>query len=128
MTPSLSLSGRRPAVRVSVAALMCGAAAIHFAVAREHYLEFAPFGVFFVVAGVAQVALAGAVLALPAGRVALVGAAATVGLPALWALSRTVGVPVGPHPWQAEQVGVPDAICVGMELVSAPGRQFSASC
>jgi hypothetical protein len=33
----------------------------------------------------------------------------------LWLVSRTIGLPVGPEPWQAEAVGTADLVCSGLE-------------
>jgi FtsP/CotA-like multicopper oxidase with cupredoxin domain len=39
---------------------------------------------------------------------------------ALWALSRTVGAPIGPDgPWQPESMGFPDIMCTFLELIAA---------
>jgi hypothetical protein len=45
------------------------------------------------------------------------GIAANVAMVALWVTSRTVGVPIGPHPWAPEPVGAVDAIAVVAESV-----------
>src|SRR5215470_14829223 len=106
--------GRRP---YPTALLILGAAAIHFSVAPTHFQEYLPFGLFFVGAGIAQVALAGAILTVPTRRLFLAGAAGTLGLIGLWFVSRTIGVPIGPHPGKPEAIGFPDIICVALEVV-----------
>src|SRR5215467_11387989 len=45
----------RPYLLGGLAALSAGAAAIHFAVVFEHFAEYAPYGVFFLVISWAQV-------------------------------------------------------------------------
>jgi FtsP/CotA-like multicopper oxidase with cupredoxin domain len=100
------------------ALLTLGAAAIHFAVAPEHFQEYAPFGVFFVIAGSAQVLLAGALLSAPSRRLLAVAAFGTLGVVGLYLVSRTVGLPIGPRPGKPEAVGIPDVVCTFMEVLS----------
>jgi hypothetical protein len=121
--PAASSSGRRwvlaGALRWITAVLVLGSAAIHFAVVPEHLAEYVPFGLFFVTAGLAQLALAAAILVAPRREVLLAGAAGTVAIIALWAVSRTVGVPVGPAPWEPEMPAVADVLCATLEAVTA---------
>lgn len=42
-----------------------------------------------------------------------------VGVAALWTLSRTIGLPLGPAPWQPLGVGLSDLLCTAMEITSA---------
>ena len=109
-------------VLVSAAALLTlGASLIHLAVTPQHFEEYLPYGLFFLAAGAGQIALAVALVVAPARRLFIVGLAASVGLIALWALSRTVGVPIGPDgAWQPETMGFTDIICTFLELVAAP--------
>jgi hypothetical protein len=116
----------QPAVRstsralVNVAALLIlGAAAIHFAVVPEHLEEYLPFGLFFIVVGTVPVAVAAAVILRPSPPLFLAALASSVGLAGLWLLSRTAGLPIGPHPAQPEDIGIPDLICTALEAVSA---------
>jgi plastocyanin len=90
------------------ALLSLGAAAIHFAVSGEHFREDWIFGVAFIAMGVAQTAWAMAVRERPSRRVVGAGALLSLLLVALWAISRTVGLPFGPHPLVPEPVGLPD--------------------
>jgi hypothetical protein len=119
-----SSSGRRwlpaGASRWITALLLLGSAAIHLAVVPEHLREYVPFGLFFVTAGLAQLALAAAILVAPRREVLLAGAAGTVAIIALWAVSRTAGVPVGPTPWEPEVPAAADVICTALEAVTVP--------
>lgn len=36
---------------------------------------------------------------------------------AVWAASRTTGLPIGPEPWMAESIGTLDLLAVGLELL-----------
>jgi hypothetical protein len=110
----VSLSPGRAA---AVAALLAGAGAIHLAVAPEHAGEFLPFGVAFYAMAAAQVAAAAAFVTgvrSPAlGRAAVV---LSLAIAALWVISRTVGLPIGPEPWHPEAVGAEDSLCTALEL------------
>jgi potassium-transporting ATPase KdpC subunit len=103
----------------AAALLLLGGAAIHVAVVPEHLEEYLPFGLFFIVVGAVQVAMAAAVLLRPSRRLFRAALALSVGLPGLWLLSRTAGLPIGPHPGQPEAIGIPDLICTGLEAVTA---------
>lgn len=81
-----------------------GAAAIHFAAAPNHYAEWWPAGVFFVLLGVLQGGWAVAALVSASRVVFGAGLVINLGAVATWVLSRTVGVPVGPA------AGVPEDI------------------
>src|SRR2546425_5166465 len=98
--------------------LTSGAAVIHLSVAPQHFQEFAPFGILFVFTGAAQLALAGALLVAPSRRLFALGATGTAGLLAVWLISRTIGVPIGPHSGVPEGIGLPDVACVAMEILS----------
>src|SRR5438067_7661229 len=98
--------------------LTLGAAAIHFAVAPDQLHEYLPFGIFFLASGAAQVALALAIIARPSRALFRWAVLATLGMLALWGVSRTTGLPIGPEPWKPEEVGFPDVITVALETVS----------
>jgi hypothetical protein len=93
-----------------------GAGLVHLAVVQEHLDEWWLFGVFFAAVGAAQIGWAVAALArdrAPFPHVVLYGNLAVV---LLWAVTRTVGLPVGPEPWQAEAAGRPDVLCALLEV------------
>src|SRR5215471_14549310 len=103
MEPSRGPTGARPEQgHVAPAALLLGAAAIHFAVAPEHVREYPLYGLLFICAGVLQAGLAVALLRLRSRALAAAGVASSLGLIAVWALSRTTGLPVAPVPWTPE--------------------------
>jgi FtsP/CotA-like multicopper oxidase with cupredoxin domain len=122
METSARPTARRPgpALLFGAALLTAGPAAIHLAVAPMHFQEWVPFGLFFVAAGALQLAAAAAMLLRPSRRLFLAAGAGTLGVIALYLVSRTTGVPVGPLPWRPEMVGVPDVACTAMEVVSLP--------
>lgn len=99
---------------LTVAAIATAAAAgIHLAVAPEHFREWWGFGAFFVVCGAVQLAWAAA---WPSSGVA--GIAGNVSLIALWALSRTAGLPFGPDAGTPEAIGPVDVATVLVELIA----------
>ena len=102
--------------QLTLASLSAVAAGIHAWVVPEHYEEYALFGVFFGVIGFAQAGWVAALLRRPTRRVHVAGIALSTGLLALWALSRTAGVPVGPEPWEAEPAQLLDVVAGVAEL------------
>ena len=104
---------------VTAAACLVGSELIHTVVLPEHLREWWAAGVFFAVVSALEGGLAAAVLFRPSRRVwqaALVLSFATV---AVWAWSRTVGLPFGPEPWTPEAVGRADVAASVLELVTA---------
>jgi hypothetical protein len=98
-------------VAIAVAAT-AASAGIHFAVAPEHFHEWWGFGTFFVVSGLAQLAWA----ASPSN--AAIGIGGNAALIALWALSRTTGLPFGPDAGTPEAIGSVDVASVLLELTA----------
>jgi hypothetical protein len=101
-----------------LAALLVGAGAIHIAMAPSHLGESAIEGAGFIASAWIQVALAVAVLVRPARRVLAAVIASSLALIAVWAVSRTAGLPFGDHAGHAESVTVVDGICVALEAVA----------
>ena len=99
------------------ATLSTGAAAIHFAVVPEHVDEFAPFGLAFIAVAWFQVTWAQLYLVRQTRLIAAGGVVVNVAIAAVWLLSRTTGLPVGPQPWVAEQIGALDLFATAFELV-----------
>ncbi len=89
---------------------------IHFAAVPEHRAEWTAFAVFFTVVGVGELVWAAAVWARAEGWLIALGVVANVAIIALWAVTRTVGLPFGPDPGVAEPVGVADIVCCVGEL------------
>ncbi len=111
-------AGRRGSL--SLAAMSAAAAGfVHFAVAPEHFAEWWGFGTFFVLCGEAQLGWALLVRRAP-GRPALaVGSVGSLLLIALWAASRTSGLPFGPDPGVREAVGTTDLLAIALEIFTA---------
>jgi hypothetical protein len=104
---------------VRLAAVLSGAAAaVHLSVARLHFDEYRLYGVGFVVSGVLQLAWAVAVWRRNGDRrLLLAGLVLQLGIALVWVISRTAGLPYGPHPWDPESVGALDAQCTFDELL-----------
>ncbi|EMY33906.1 hypothetical protein D477_012535 [Arthrobacter crystallopoietes BAB-32] len=102
---------RRPpsdALQLTIIAALAGSAIIHFAIVPEHLAEWRLAGVFFFELGLAQLTAAVAV-AVSTGRGSLYAAAALSAIPlGVWAVSRTVGLPLGPEPGVPEPLGAAD--------------------
>jgi FtsP/CotA-like multicopper oxidase with cupredoxin domain len=109
-----------PVALVSAAVLTLGAGAVHLAVVPDHLQEYLPFGVFFVVVGLGQMATGVAVVVRPSRTLFTMIATAAAVLGWLWLVSRTSGLPVGPDPWTPEPVGTADVVCTAFELFSLP--------
>ena len=93
-----------------------GAGLVHFSVVREHLGEWWLFGVFFIGLGSLQVLWAVATLSrdrVPFPRLVVLANTATL---VLWAVTRTVGLPIGPEPGEAESVGVSDVVAGMLEV------------
>ena len=99
------------------ATLSTGAAAIHFTVVPEHTAEFAPFGLAFLAVGFFQVIWAQLYLLRPARLLAATGVVVNGAIVAVWLLSRTVGLPLGPTPWMSEPIGTLDTFASAFEFV-----------
>ncbi|MGY4712900.1 hypothetical protein ACXDF8_25695 [Mycolicibacterium sp. CBM1] len=94
---------RRLSARCAAVASL-GAAVIHFAVAPMHWRDWLVSGVFFAGVAVFQLLWALLVWSRPGTGVLAAGFVANAGAAALWVVSRTVGVPFGPHGGQPEAV------------------------
>jgi hypothetical protein len=102
------------------AALACVAGTIHLAAAVDHFSEYLLYGVLFAIVAPLQLAWGTVVYRRPRERLLLAGAAGNLAVVVVWALSRTVGLPVGPGgAWHAEPVGLPDVLATADELLLA---------
>ena len=112
--------GRTVATRLPLAiiavALSLAAAGIHFAVITEHLEQDVLFGVLFFALGWFQLVWAQVYLVWPRRSVALLAIVINLGAVLVWALSRTVGLPIGAAPWVPEQVGFADIMATSFEI------------
>lgn len=107
--------------RSAIAVASFGAAATHAAVAGTHLEEWGPAGALFLVAAAAQWTVGLVVLAVSSKKLEVAAAAGNAALIAVWATSRTVGLPLGYEPWTAERVGAADALAVVLEAAVVIG-------
>jgi hypothetical protein len=110
-------AGRIAGSSIFPAVLSIVAGVIHAAVVPEHLEEQWVFGAFFILVAVFQIAWAIVVVARPSAIVSTIGALANGAIIALWAVSRTVGLPIGPEAWTPEPVSTPDVTATLMELL-----------
>jgi hypothetical protein len=109
---------------VALAIASAGAAATHAAVGPVHFREAAAFGVFFALAAASQAGWAVLLLLRPTRRLLVVGAVGNAGVLALWALTRTIGLPIGPEAWRPEAIGAADALAAQLEIAITLGASW----
>jgi hypothetical protein len=114
------LKGRRldPAVTLAAVAAVV-AAGVHISVCPEHYREGLLYGVFFTVTAGAQLLWAALLMVRPGPSVVRAGLLASLGIIALWAVTRSVGIPLGPERGEVEAIGALDVLATTAELVAA---------
>jgi hypothetical protein len=103
---------------LGLAGALVGAAVIHVAVVPDHLLEWAAAGIFFVVLAVVQLLVGAAALLRPGRLVWLASVVVAAGPIVLWAVSRTVGLPLGPEPGVPEALGMSDLACAVLEAAA----------
>ena len=102
-------------LRWLLAGLSLGAAAIHFAYSPSHLAEYWLYGVFFIVLAWVQLVWALGVVLRPWRWLLVAGVLANATVVAVWGLSRTVGVWVGPNATVNEKASFPDIAATVME-------------
>lgn len=108
-----------PTGHLGLGVLVAISAGIHLAVIREHLQESVLFGLFFAIVAIAQLGLAGRVVSRPmTRRLAVAILVGNAGLVAVWAFSRTTGLPVGPAPGLPEAVLPSDALATAVEIAA----------
>lgn len=105
------------------------AAVVHAAAVSEHAHGAAVLAWAFVALAAAQGTWALAVLLAPRPGVLLAGVVGNLAVVALWAWTRTAGVPLGVAGGHREAVGALDLLATGMEAVAAlaAARSYSAT-
>jgi hypothetical protein len=117
-----SLLGRSESVAVLSAmdviavGLSLGAAAIHFAVLPEHMALDMGEGFAFLGLAWFQVLWPPVYLLARTRLIAGLGVVVNLGVIAVWAVSRTVGLPIGPTPWEAEAIGSLDLFATAFQI------------
>jgi hypothetical protein len=108
-------------LRLLLVVALLGTAAIHAAVGPQHRTHWAIAGVFFLLLTAAELAVAGRLLLRPE-RSSLVAVVAVTSAPlALWAYTRSVGLPFGPSAGVADAIGLPDIVAVGLQICALVG-------
>jgi hypothetical protein len=92
-----------------------GAAGFHFAVAPEHFNEWALFGWFFVVVAWLQAAWSLAVIAAPRRPVLIAGIVGNLLILAIWLWTRLISVPIGPEAGSPEAFTATDIVTAVFE-------------
>lgn len=110
--------GVRLATVSAVVGLTYFAGLVHLVALPAHARESALFGAFFAVVASAQLVYAVVLARRPVRRVVEAGVLGQLALVVVWALTRTVGLPIGPAPWQAEPVGFLDLSCALSEAAA----------
>jgi hypothetical protein len=113
--------------RGALAFCSLGAAAIHYSVAPEHFHEWTAFRLFFTALAVGQAAWAVGVLVRPSRPQVWGGATASALTVSLWVVTRTAGLPVGPHHWSPEPWGRNDGICAALEVAIVLGAAMATT-
>ena len=104
--------------QVCAAALLI-TAVIHLAVVPEHAREWPAAAAFFVALSAVEVGLAVILLTRSSRPLLLTGAVISVVSAALWVVSRTFGLPIGPEAFHPEAVRMPDAVATLLEVFAA---------
>lgn len=102
-----------------MAVMSVGAAAIHFAVVGDHFDEAVIFGLFFAVVGWLQAGWAIAMVAIPTYALTAAGLLANAAVVAVWAVSRTAGLPIGPEAGEPEAAAFIDVLATVLEVLIA---------
>ena len=98
-------------------ALSLLAALSHLWAMPEHMREWWGYGAFFLASAVAQGALATGLMRWPRRALFLAGIGVNLSILILYALTRTVGIPVfGPHAGEVEGVGLVDLCATASEV------------
>lgn len=123
VTPLRVVAGHRTnSARWSTAALVAAllslvGAWIHFAYVSSHWRDWWAYGVFFLVSALFQGLFAAAMLKWPNRWTALAGIAGNFGIIAMYVMSRTYGIPMGPHTGIVEKASAIDLSCTAGEIV-----------
>jgi hypothetical protein len=106
-------------LRAVVASTLLGAAVIHAAQAPSHFAEWWAAGVTFVALAAAQALLGAAATVRGVDRrVWRLAQAISLAAIGLWALSRTIGLPIGPEAGAPEPVGRADLAAVALQTTT----------
>jgi hypothetical protein len=105
-----------PPLLMAMASLSAAAAVIHFVMVPSHMDEFAAEGIAFAVAGWLQLLVAFYLWTQPTRALLGFTVLVNVGFVAVWAVSRTAGLPVGPDSGVAEEASLVDITAVSLQV------------
>lgn len=108
-------------LRILLAVSSIAAGLIHTAVVPEHLEEAWIFGLFFILAGVFQIAWSIPVVLGHSVVIYATGALANGAIIGIWLVSRTTGVPIGPDSWVPEPAAALDVTATVLELLLVVG-------
>lgn len=108
-------SGSLDMVVYGAAAISVVAATIHLWATPEHFYEWWGYGLFFLAVALAQGLFGVMILRWPGQRFALAGILGNLSIILVYLLSRTTGIPVGPHTG-AEEAGALDMAATAAEI------------
>jgi hypothetical protein len=115
-TQPAATSVSRPALVLAVV-LSLATGWVHLAYTESHFESWWGYGVFFAAVGAGQGLLAAALLRRPTPGVALLGVVGNLGVVLMYVVSRTDGVPLGPHANVAEKATTVDLLTTAGEIV-----------
>lgn len=111
-------------VRWPVGLLSVVAAVIHFAVTPEHFEEYLPFGVFFVVLGAFQLVWGVLLPRRPWPAMLWAGLVVNLGVIVIWIVTRTSGLPIGPEAGEPEEIHLLDGLATAAEFLIVLGSAW----
>jgi hypothetical protein len=117
--PTAARSARLDDYLFIACGLAWSAAVIHVGAAVQHVQEAALYAAFFAVLAPVQFIWGIALYRRRSRTLLTAGAIASLMVVALWIVSRTSGLPVGPEPWHPEPVGFIDALATADEIALA---------
>jgi hypothetical protein len=120
-TDQARLPQRRPAPGIAVAGLLAAAGGLHLAALPGHLGSSAVTGGFFALTAVAQLAGAVLVATRPSRRVLAAVVVGNLAVLALWALSRTTGLPLGGDIGAREPMAALDGLAAAVEFLAVAG-------
>lgn len=107
---------RPSSVMLWAAALSAVAALVHGLVCPEHFHEAFIYGLFFAVSTVGQLAWSVLAVARDDKWVAPLGLAGNAACVLLWAVTRSIGIPLGPEAGEVEAIGLLDVLATTAEI------------
>jgi hypothetical protein len=124
LTPPLRTAAARTLRGLGPAAAGAGALSlltgwVHLAYIAPHWDDWWAYGVFFLAAGAFQALCAPAIVRRPrSAPVALAAIAGNLAIVGMYVLSRTAGVPLGPHEGVVEEAGAIDLAVTAAEIAT----------